>query len=173
MIVICSLFILTGFNSSIYATISFRIFATILAKVHQVWVDSVGQILQVATITSSLTLQSIPAPPSNPSRANSLGFDSFATPQKDVVMALITNFWGDPGVGQQVQDGTAAFINNVTNIVEDEGVAQKFIYENYAAAGFQDPLESTAHLDQFRKVAAKYDPNQVFQRQVVGGWKLY
>jgi hypothetical protein len=120
-----------------------------------------------------MTLQSIPAPPSDPTRANSLGFDHTSKPQEDLVLLLITNFWDDPDVGVKVQNGTRIFIDNIKQIAEDEGVAQDFVYENYAASGFQKPLESTGNLGFFKKVASKYDPGQMFQKQVPGGWKLY
>lgn len=88
-------------------------------------------------------------------------------------MALITDFWGDPEAGEQVKYITAAFIDRVISAAEDEGLAQSFVYEKYAAASFQDPLQSTGNPDFFREVALKYDPVQMFQRLVVGRWKLY
>lgn len=160
-------------DSTIFASITFKISPTILAKVESLWQTSVKDISQVATITSSLTLQSIPAPPSVPERCNSLGFDHASEPQEDLVLLLITNFWENPDEGVEVQKRTQAFVDNVIRATEDEGLVRDFVYENYASAGFQRPLESTGNLDFFRKVALTYDPGQMFQKQVQGGWKLY
>lgn len=48
-----------------------------------------------------------------------------------------------------------------------------FQYLNYAAP-FQDPLASygVKNLQRLREVSKKYDPDQVFQRLVPGGFKL-
>ncbi|KAJ0120688.1 FAD binding domain-containing protein [Diaporthe amygdali] len=143
---------------TIFASTTFKISPTILAKVESLWQTSVKEISQIASITSSMTLQSIPAPPSNPTRKNSLGFEPSSTPQEDLVLLLITNFWDDPEVGVQVEDGTQAFIENVMRATKDEGLARDFVYENYAASGFQKPLETTGNLEAFQKVASKYDP---------------
>lgn len=125
-----------------------------------------------ATITSSLTLQSIPAPPSDPSRSNSLGFDAFSRPQTDLVLILCSSFWTDPAVGNQVESAVQGFISRAEKAAQQEGVLQTFKYPNYAAARFQSPLESTGNLDEFRRVAQKYDPSGMFQHQLIGGWKL-
>jgi hypothetical protein len=48
-----------------------------------------------------------------------------------------------------------------------------WIYLNYADAS-QDPLASygTENVEKLRSVAAKYDPDQVFQRLCPGGFKI-
>lgn len=126
-----------------------------------------------ATITSSLTLQSIPAPPSDPSRSNSLGFGSLSKPQTDLVLVLCSSFWTDPAVENQVESAVQGFISHAERVAHQEGLLQRFKYPNYAAARFQSPLESTGNLHEFRRVALKYDPSGMFQRQLIGGWKLY
>ncbi|RYP10560.1 hypothetical protein DL765_008064 [Monosporascus sp. GIB2] len=159
-------------QNTIFATTTLRSSPTILKKVHAIWQASVEQLSRNATITSSLTLQSIPAPPSDISRANSLGFDPSSTPEKDLILVLLSNFWEDPNVGEDVHNSAARFICDVDFVAKEEGVAHKFRYPNYAAAGFQHPLQSTGQLDSLRKVASQYDPIRMFQRQVIGGWKL-
>ncbi|GAB1315266.1 Bifunctional solanapyrone synthase [Madurella fahalii] len=159
---------------TIFATTTIRNSPTILTKVHSLWKSSVGQMTRNnATITSSLTLQSIPAPPSNPSRTNILGFDPSSNPQKDLVLVLCSSFWDDPAVGGQVETAVQGFITGVENTAKQQGLLHRFRYPNYAAARFQEPLESTGNLDELRRVARKYDPAGMFQRQVIGGWKLY
>lgn len=53
------------------------------------------------------------------------------------------------------------------------GTHNDFTYLNYAAP-FQDPLESygAANLALMKSVAAKYDPEVVFQKLVPGGFKV-
>ncbi|OAQ59558.2 FAD binding domain-containing protein [Pochonia chlamydosporia 170] len=139
---------------TIFATTTVKISPTILTKVHALWQASVARMAaNNATITSSLTLQSIPAPPSDPSRANSLGFNPSSTPQKDLVLVLCSSFWADPAVGTQVKTAVAGFINDAEYAARKEGVLQNFKYPNYAAADFQNPLKSNGVRDRLRVVA--------------------
>ncbi|KAK4197154.1 bifunctional solanapyrone synthase [Triangularia verruculosa] len=159
---------------TIFSTLTIAISPTILRKIHSLWVSSVQkQSANNIAITSSLTLQSIPSPPSSPSRQNSLGFPSASTPQKDLVLVLLSSFWEDPAHGPQVEAAVQWFITEAEKTARREGVYHKFQYPNYAAAQFQDPLRSTGRLEELRKVAKRYDPTGVFQRQVRGGWKLF
>jgi hypothetical protein len=147
--------------------------AVILAKVHAAWQTFIDQTTLIApNITSSLTFQSIPAPPSDLSRANSLGFEIDSTPQKDLVLILVSNFWDERSLSSEVQVATARLLARIESLAEEEDLLQEFIYENYAS-GFQAPLQSTGSLEFFREVAAKYDPSGMFQKQARGGWKLY
>lgn len=86
---------------------------------------------------------------------------------------LITNFWQDQKVTALVENETEAFLSSIIQMTKEGNLYNDFIYENYAAAGFQKPLQASGNLDYFRQVASKYDPHQLFQRQAVGGWKLY
>lgn len=87
---------------------------------------------------------------------------------------LLSVFWEDPspGVARRVHEYVGRFIASVDRVAAAEGVAQEFKYMNYAAAGFQHPLQSTGELDLLKRVVRCYDHVGMFQRQAVGGWKL-
>ncbi|KAK8127857.1 hypothetical protein PG984_008965, partial [Apiospora sp. TS-2023a] len=159
-------------QNTIYVTTTVRITPTILTKVHSLWRASVEVLSAKSTITSSLTLQSIPAPPSDPTRANSLGFDPASTPQKDLVLVLLTIFWEDTMIGEHATKSAVEFVQDVDRLAQQESATDRFRYPNYAGAG-QAPLLHNGQLDFLRKVAAQYDPDCMFHRQVPGGWKLY
>lgn len=55
----------------------------------------------------------------------------------------------------------------------EQGIDVEWEYLGYAD-GFQDPLGSygTDNIRFLRDVAAKYDPDQVFQQRVPGGFKI-
>lgn len=72
-----------------------------------------------------------------------------------------------------MKTAVAGFINDAESAAKKEGVLQSFKYMNYAAADFQDPIKSSGVRDRLRAVAARYDPAGMFQRQAIGGWKLY
>lgn len=65
-------------------------------------------------------------------------------------------------------------VERIDELAEDEGVAHGFKYMNFAA-WFQDPLVGYGRERKraLREVARKYDPQEMFQRQLSGGFKLY
>ena len=53
------------------------------------------------------------------------------------------------------------------------GAYNTYLYLNYAAS-FQDPIAGygNASVSMLQAVSKKYDPDQLFQKQVPGGFKL-
>ena len=67
-----------------------------------------------------------------------------------------------------------AFLKETIVYLKSQPDYQKFLYLNYAAPS-QDPIASYGDVNhaELRRVSGEYDPNQVFQRLVPGGYKLY
>ncbi len=63
--------------------------------------------------------------------------------------------------------------SKVTKIAEAKGKADPFFYLGFSG-GFQKPLCSYGmeNVNFMKRVAAKYDPDRVFQKLVPGGFKL-
>lgn len=59
-------------------------------------------------------------------------------------------------------------------LAKESGGFREFVYLNYALQA-QDPIASygTANVQRLESIAAVYDPSQVFQRLVPGGFKLF
>ncbi|RMZ27887.1 hypothetical protein D0859_08021 [Hortaea werneckii] len=76
----------------------------------------------------------------------------------------------DEFVKQQVRDA----YNQAERKAQELGVQQKFIYLNYAAQ-WQDPIGGYGEdvVKRLQHVSRKYDPTDVFQKQVPGGFKLF
>ena len=74
-----------------------------------------------------------------------------------------------PGLTNALKD----FISIFDEITTQEGLKSNFTYLNFAAA-FQNPLESYGddQLWALKKVARRYDPKRLFQKQLVGGFKV-
>jgi hypothetical protein len=72
-----------------------------------------------------------------------------------------------------LQKGMKDLIEVIDGLTQQEGLYHHYKYLNFAA-WFQDPLGSygTEQKVTLRDVARKYDPTEVFQRQVPGGFKL-
>lgn len=76
----------------------------------------------------------------------------------------------DDGLFEQISSST---ITEIRNYAKSIGGDDEYIYLNYADKS-QNPLRSygSENLRKLRRVAEKYDPTAVFQRQVPGGFKL-
>jgi hypothetical protein len=72
-----------------------------------------------------------------------------------------------------LEKGLKGLIQAIDAILDQEGVRDDHIYLNEAAA-WQDPFKGYGqkNIDFMKQVAKKYDPKGMFQKQVVGGFKL-
>jgi hypothetical protein len=166
-----------GSRSTIWATTTFHISPTIIHSIHNKWkavIPALCESYAYANIASELTFQSLAPPPRDGAPANSLGFDTTSTPESDLVFLQIIFYFSDsaalPGLNNALQD----FITMFDEIADGEGVGHDFVYLNFAAA-FQDPLKAygTEEVGGLRQVAKSYDPHGLFQRQLVGGFKVF
>ena len=69
---------------------------------------------------------------------------------------------------------TEAFLTQAVQFTKAQGQYKGFLYSNYALPS-QDPIASYGPVNQatLRAVSKIYDPKQVFQNQLPGGFKLY
>jgi hypothetical protein len=103
-----------------------------------------------------------------------MGFPPDSTPEKDLVFLQLIFYYGDVSVTKPLNDALQSWIGKFDALAEEEGVKQEFIYLNFAA-WFQDPLRAFGkeQFEKLRKVSKKYDPKGFFQKQLVGGFKLF
>lgn len=83
-------------------------------------------------------------------------------------------FWTSPDDDAAIYARTQDFFARSTQYAEEQGQYHAFKYSNYTLPS-QNSMGSYGrrNLAFLRAVARKYDPNQVFQILVRGGWKLY
>jgi hypothetical protein len=100
---------------------------------------------------------------------NVLGLDE----QDDLVIVLASAYWF-----RQADDAAAGaalkqFVDKATALAKTAGVHSRYVYLNYAAE-FQDPISGYGEKNVADLIATskKYDPIQLFQKQVPGGFKL-
>lgn len=113
-------------------------------------------------------------PPRNGSLPNSLGFAANSTPEKDLVFVEIVFYFGDEQATEGLNNALKMFIQKFDELAEEEGVRNKYLYLNFAA-WFQDPLASYGQeqMKKLKTVARKYDPEGLFQKHLVGGFKVF
>lgn len=94
--------------------------------------------------------------------------------QGDVFYNNYAAFWTSPDDDAAIYARTQRFFTRSTQYAKEQGQYHAFEYSNYALPS-QNPIASYGrkNLAFLRAVAKKYDPDQVFQTLVPGGWKLY
>ena len=123
--------------------------------------------LQVSTVFQPLT-KSMLAPGCG---KNALGL---CPGDGNLVILDLTIQWEDSNDDTSVNNAARSFINEVASEASKRNVYNEYIYLNYALQS-QDPLASygSQSLEAMREASRKYDPRQVFQKQVPGGFKLW
>ena len=81
--------------------------------------------------------------------------------------------WKNPTDEERVRDSVRKIVDAAEDASKTNGTYLPFKYANYASRD-QDPLASYGeeNLRRLRDVARKYDPEEVFQRLLNGGWLL-
>ena len=85
-----------------------------------------------------------------------------------------TIIWSNTGDDVVLNAAAEAFLSQAVQLTKAQGQYFGFLYSNYALPS-QDPIASYGPANQatLRAVSKIYDPRQVFQNQVPGGFKLY
>lgn len=137
--------------------------------------SSAPQLSAIPGLVISITVQ--PIPPATTSKSAGLGGNSLgleASSNSALVLCLISATWDTPADDAQITSVAKSLDAQIVAAAKAKGLFDEWIYLNYAD-GSQDPIggygaESGARL---RTVSRKYDPEQVFQKNVPGGFKLF
>ena len=92
----------------------------------------------------------------------------------NLVILDLTVQWKDAQSDSVVNTASQKLINEASYSADARGILHQYLYLNYALES-QDPIASygVQNLAELRAVSKKFDPEQVFQRLVPGGFKLY
>lgn len=123
-----------------------------------------------------LTLTVQPIPPATTSKAAPLGGNSLGLDPSDgaLVLCLISATWDTAADDAEIASAAKSLNSQIVNAAKAKGLFHDYVYLNYAD-DFQDPIGGygAANKARLRAVSRKYDPNQVFQKNVPGGFKLF
>ncbi|KAE8168178.1 hypothetical protein BDV40DRAFT_310079 [Aspergillus tamarii] len=157
----------------VWATTTFKSSLAGLQDVYRLWNSSVTELSSVDGLVSSLTFQAVPPVTGQDGSIGTFGLAPGTHPEKDLVICLIANWWSNTTDSARMLNGTKEFIAAVEKNTEAQGTKVPFTYLNYAAS-WQDPIQSIGEeqVNFLKKVAAKYDPDGVFQTKVPGGFKI-
>lgn len=86
---------------------------------------------------------------------------------------VFTVIWSNAADDAALNAAAETFLTQAVQYTKSQGQYHGFLYSNYALPS-QDPIASYGPTNQatLRAVSKMYDPNQVFQDQVPGGFKL-
>ncbi len=86
----------------------------------------------------------------------------------------LTLIWFEASDDDAINAATKSFLKQAARYTKAQGQHKEFLYSNYALPS-QDPITSYGRPNQenLRAVSKIYDPKQVFQNLVPGGFKLY
>jgi hypothetical protein len=159
-----------------WATNTFVVSRTALTRIQNLFRDTSSALTDeypFANLTIAISIQSVPAaaPPDNP---NILGFVADSQPELGLLNIGIAIQYEDPAATLGLDKATKILAAEIDQIAIEEGVYDKHLYMNYAGS-WQDVLGGYGpqSLMTMREVAIKYDKTGMFQKQVVGGFKLY
>ena len=114
-----------------------------------------------------------PLPPAITSKTNSsiLGLNAADGP---LVLVQLSVDYEESSNDALITSVTSDLINRINNAAKERGLHNDFVFLNYAVQG-QDPLTGygAENVEKLKAVSRKYDPDQVFLRQVPGGFKLF
>ncbi|KAL8709691.1 MAG: hypothetical protein Q9220_005631 [cf. Caloplaca sp. 1 TL-2023] len=160
-----------GGKRAFFGTLTFGLSGDLITQSFKAADAALQPIKNVAGLVYSISFQPLPiAITSKGSGTNSLGLDPS---DGNLVLALITISWVLPTDDAAVTAAGNAWVANSKAAAVRAGLSNEFVYLNYASTG-QDPIGGygAGNRAELRAVSRKWDPDQIFQRAVPGGFKL-
>jgi hypothetical protein len=138
---------------------------------------STASIASVPGIAWSITLEPLPKAFLSASAklgGNSLGLSADSNQGKGLILIDSSFTWSNENDTQTVRTAGLKLLNDISKASKQLGSANDWVDLNHADY-VQDPLSSYGIVNEalLRLVSLRYDPRQVFQYQVPGGFKLY
>ena len=157
----------------IFATLTFVNDRAVLEQTFNIFNSTLQPIKSVAGLVCTLTFQPIVPAITSKSGAggNSLGLDP--TVDGTLINALIGIRWQLPTDSAAIDVAAKSFIKQASDNAKAKGKFNEYLYLNYAAK-WQKPIPSYGpdNVAALKAASAKYDPDQIFQKGVPGGFKL-
>ncbi|MCJ1395726.1 hypothetical protein MMC18_008612 [Xylographa bjoerkii] len=122
----------------------------------------------------AMAYQAIPTCVMSRSLANGGNALGLSPEDGNLVLIFLDISWKKSTDDKIMNEQAALFLKQVETLAASLGMLHKWKYLNYAAQ-WQDPIAGYGHenREKLRAVSRQYDPEQVFQKQVPGGYKLF
>ncbi|TKA42876.1 hypothetical protein B0A54_07092 [Friedmanniomyces endolithicus] len=147
--------------------------AKMMSEIFNIANSTVQALIPVPGISYSLSFQ--PEPTIITSKAASRGGNSLGLTAADgnLFNLLLTVSWDSAAYDARIDTQAKALFDQAETYAKANGFYNEYLYLNYAAP-WQKPIAGygAANVANLMAVSRKYDPLQVFQKQVPGGFKL-
>ncbi|KAL8900064.1 MAG: hypothetical protein Q9192_001276, partial [Flavoplaca navasiana] len=168
-----------GFRQ-LYRTTTTHLSRPFLDRIYTLWSATIPTIRPIPGIQWALSIQPIPlliTSRSSQLGGNSLGLSSLPPTSPPLINILLTGTWNNTADDTLLQQTAVKLFEEIeyeAKVKNKPSLYHPYKYLNYADGG-QDVIggygvESVRRL---REVSRRVDPRGVFQRQVVGGFKLW
>lgn len=166
----------TNSGRNIWFTTTFKNDLSMAKKVTQLHEELIADLkteMGASNFVTRCLFQPLPAFFSDRSVAqggNVLGLDA---EKEDMLLWLGNGVALNEGDNALMQKKMSTWASNIDSYAQSVGSSVEFKYLNYAD-GSQNPLSTygTKNIDFIRQVSTKYDPQQIFQKKVPGGFKI-
>ncbi|KAK4493938.1 hypothetical protein PRZ48_015124 [Zasmidium cellare] len=152
-----------------FATVTFQNDLEALKQVHNISLTVFDEYKDVKDVTWNLVYEALPVYLQSFGK-NPLGLNYTST---DRIAIVLTATWIDAGEDEQLTKAANDWVDRIQEWTNVNGKSSPLELLPYAAP-FQNPLGSYGddNVKFLQEVAKKYDPDQVFQKLVPGGFKI-
>ncbi|KAF1953113.1 FAD-binding domain-containing protein [Byssothecium circinans] len=169
-------YLLPGDEQQVWFSLSFKNDVRVIKKaglLHDELVEELKTVIPSGSFSTQCLFQPVPTfftERSLQRGGNVLGLDN---EKQNALMWLITGATKTVEHQAIMREKLTTFYNDLNAYATSLGLGVAWQHLNYADQT-QDPLKSygAKNIAFIRKVAATYDPSQVFQKKVVSGWKI-
>ena len=160
-------------SREIFVTATYTNNAQMQEKFFDLANDTVQALVNVANLTFSISFQALPQVIIGYGAANGGNSLGLGPSDGDLVNVLLTVQWADQSDDDAITNGAKDLFSKAEAASKAMGTYNPYLYLNYAA-DFQNPIAGygTASVNFLKQVSKKYDPAQLFQIQLPGGFKL-
>ncbi|KAH6874067.1 hypothetical protein B0T10DRAFT_415774 [Thelonectria olida] len=157
----------------IYSVITTKVDHHLLAFARDLFYENIPELAGIPGISPNLVFQGITIPQLQHMKkngGNALGLDTADGP---FFLILLSAMWEDKSDDAVVYQWISDVLEKITAEAKKRGVDNDYVYMNYASQ-FQDVVATygASNKAKLKKVAKKYDPQQVFQVLQPGYFKL-
>jgi len=141
-----------------------------LAAFHELFRDAISSVRPIRGMTWTLVLQPLHSDWASKGNPSPLGL-SLSDP---MVIVSLSVQWLDEKDDELARDTTRSTIEKFQALMKKKNTGHRFRYLNYCAA-WQDPFKGYGDENQMFlwDVSRKYDPEGLFQKGCIGGFKLW
>ncbi|MCJ1307058.1 hypothetical protein MMC25_000704 [Agyrium rufum] len=161
-------------NREIFATVTVQVDASLFNDLMALAQTNFEPLYKLAAWRGNVVIQPIPKSITSKmfkNGGNSLGIGGSSV---DLAWFDCTMSWNNTSDDAAVLAAAQSLFSGASNLARSRGLHSDYIYMNYALKQ-TDPIAGygAANQNAIRAASKKYDPRQVWQNQVPGGFKLY